>query len=44
MACFATAEGCRSGSCRMHVPSVTRLVATEATASVVSASPMGCGQ
>ena len=36
--------GGRRGSCRMQVPSSGRVVVTAATASVVSASPMGWGQ
>ena len=44
VACFATASGRRRGSCSTHVPRVGRLVATAATARVVSDSPMGWGQ
>ena len=44
MACLATTEDGRRGSCSTQVPSIGRVVVAAATASVVKASAMGWGQ
>jgi hypothetical protein len=41
MDCLATTAGCRSGSWSTQVPSAGRVVAADATASVVRGSAMG---